>query len=294
MAILGSTTVPEEEQAINSNPPGSGTDNPGVPPPPPATPPPATPPPPAGAGNPAPDTPNYDPSKPVYAEPENNFDNVDVELKNGADYVDPSTSTVEGRISKMMSEGNPLLELARFDNDRKFQARGLMDSAQGVAGGTLAMLRAATEIATPDAALYGDMAKMQQKGDIDAAMNNQVAGLENQRNIMNARLSAALQEMDYGQKVELQKLVDTAQLQRVEVDNKWKQRINYDNLTSNERTAMLGVAQALGQELTGGIERILRDTNISDKTSAVQALMATYESQMTTAASIVSLKLKWS
>jgi hypothetical protein len=242
---------------------------------------------------PTPDTPDYDPTLPVYAEPENNFQDADVNLQDSASYVDPALATVEGRVTNLMSEGNPLLDAARAQNNRDYQKRGLLNSAKSVEGGTFAMLNAATNIATPDAALYGQLAGQQQKGDIDAAMNNQVASLENNQRIMDARLSAALQDMDFQGNVEMQKLIDTSQMQRVEVDNKWKQLINYDNMEATMRQTMMQVAQGIGQELTGGIERILRDTNISDKTSAVQALIAVYESQMITAGEIAGLNLSW-
>jgi len=245
---------------------------------------------PSGIG---PDTPNYDPTKPVYAEPADSFQTVGIEQKPPTDYVDPETATVEGRVNSLMRSGNPLLEAAKTQSNLDFQSRGLLNSARGVEGGVMAMLNKATDIATPDAALYGSMSQMTQKGDLDAATNNQVASLENNRNKMNARLSAALQDLDFQGNVETQKLVDTAQLQRVEIDNKWKAAINYEQLSSQQRVGMLNVAQGLGQELTGGIERILRDTNIADKTSAITALMSSYESQMITSANIAGLELSW-
>jgi hypothetical protein len=242
---------------------------------------------------PTPNTPNYDPDLPVYAEPETQFTDIGVEQKPIDSYVDPAQSTVEGRTTALLQNGSPLLEMARADSKRGFLSRGLLNEGQAVSAGTQATIREAREIATPDALLYGGMAQAQQKTDSDAAINNQVAGLENQKNINNARLGASLTTHEQYGNVELQKLSDNAQLQRVEVDNQWKSMINFDQMSAQDRTSLLGVSQTVGAELTGGIERVLRDTNISNKTEAIEALVTSYKSQLTTAASIVNLNLTW-
>ena len=241
-----------------------------------------------------PNSPIYDPNLPVYAAPTGLEDpNAGITQNPVNSYIDPNQATVEGRTAGILASGNQLTELAKADNARDYQASGLLNSANAVAGGTLASMREARAIATPDAALYGDMSKMQQKTDQDAALNNQVASLENQANKNSASLSASLTTHEQGGQAELQKAVDAAQLQRVEFDNMWKQQINYDQMDAADRTALLGVSQTIGAELTGGIERVMRDTNIEDKEAAIASLMTTYQSQMTTAASIVGLELTW-
>ena len=67
-----------------------------------------------------------------------------------------------------------------------------------------------------------------------------------------------------------------------------------DQMDAEDSKNLMAVSAQLGVELTGGIERMLRDTNITDKTAAVEALMTTYRSQLTTAAAIVNIPLVWS
>jgi hypothetical protein len=50
----------------------------------------------------------------------------------------------------------------------------------------------------------------------------------------------------------------------------------------------------MGQELTGSIERILRDTNITNKTDAISALMTQYKAQLNTIAAMAGTTLVWS
>lgn len=242
---------------------------------------------------PTPTTPDYDPDLPVYAEPETNAPQAGIEQKSVSDYINPETMTVQGRTTALLKEGSPLLEMARSDATRQFNSRGLLNTGQAVSAGTQATMREARETVTPDAALYGNMAQMQQKTDSDAAINQQVSSLEHQKNLNSAKLSAALTTQEQGGQVEMQKLSDNAQMQRVEIDNMWKSNLNWDTMEQQDRSALLSVSQTVGAELTGGIERVLRDVNIENKTEAIEALMANYKSQMTTAASIVQLNLTW-
>jgi hypothetical protein len=209
-------------------------------------------------------------------------------------YLDPAKATVEGRVTNLMSAPNELLQQAKALSNEDYQSRGLMLSGGGVQAGTGAMMGKALEIATPDAALYGNMALNTQRSTEDAALNNQLAQIEKAKSQNNARISGQLTELEQKGQQELQKLSDTAQMQRLDVDNQWKQSINFDQLDAEEAKALMGVAATLGAELTGGIERILRDPNITNKTSATNALMTQYRTQLSTAAAIVGIKLKWS
>lgn len=243
-----------------------------------------------------PTTIDYDPDLPVYAEPEDTeFQPVDIaEHKDVGQYVDPSLATVEGRTTNLMQSGNPLLQVAKADTARTYNSRGLLNSGGAATGGTTAMLRTAAEIATPDALLYGQMAQAEQKTDQDAAINNQVSQLEQNTELLRGRVSGALTTQELGGQVEIQKMSDAAQLQRIEVDNQWKQAINWDNIDAADKQALEQVSATFGESLTGGIERVIRDSNVENKTDAISALMTTYQSQMSTAAAIVGIQLEWS
>ena len=239
-----------------------------------------------------PDAPIYDPNTPIYARPDTRFEQRGIDQNSIDSYIDPS-QTMQGLLTGLLQSGNPLLELARAQNARGYNSRGLLNSAGKVAGGTLATMTKAIDITAPDAALYGDMAKMQQKADQDAALNTQVAGYEHNKELLRGDISSALTKQEYEGNVELQKMNNAAQMQRIQLDNQWKRTINFDNLDAQAQQGMLQIAATLGAELTGGIERILRDTNIEDKTAAIAALMDVYQSQMNTAAAIAGLTLTW-
>ena len=264
-------------------------------------------------------------------------------------YVNPKLATVEGRTTNLLKADNELLQTARAASNSAYNDRGLLNSGGGVMAGTGAVIGKALEIATPDAALYGNMALNTQRSTEDAALNNQLAQIEKAKSQNNARISGRLTELDQQGQQELQKLTgsqqsdlqvltgnqqmnlqkqtdaaqllrqndeqqsqlqlqtlsgtqqlnlqkqtDAAQLQRLNIENQWKSDINMDQMDAEEAKALMGVAATLGAELTGGIERILRDPNITKKTSATTALMTQYKTQLSTSAAIVGIKLKWS
>ena len=173
-----------------------------------------------------PTTLNYDPNLPVYAAPEDmQIPEAEIEQRSVTEYIDPALATVEGRTAGILASGAPLPELARADVARGYQARGLLSTGGAVTGGTLAAMREARAIATPDAALYGTMSMAEQKAQQDAAINQQVARLEQQQKVSSAALSGALTTHEQRGQVEIQKMTDAAQLQRVELDNLWKREI---------------------------------------------------------------------
>jgi hypothetical protein len=245
-------------------------------------------------GNPSPDTPEYDPTQPVYAAPDADFQATGLLAQKPADaYVDPATATVEGRVNNMMSVGNPLLQRAQAQALQTANQRGLLNTRGAALAGTTAMMDKAIDIAKPDAALYGNMAMQGQKSDLDAGLNTQVANYESQKIAQQGRIQGALNTQDWGGKVEIQKMTDNAQLQRVELDNQWKEILNAAQMDTEERKALQQVAASIGTALTGNLERILRDTNIENKAEATEALMTLYRTQMNTAAALLDLEISW-
>lgn len=241
-----------------------------------------------------PTTLNYDPTLPVYAAPDSTYQNVDVQQQPTDTYIDPSKATVEGRVTGLLSSGNPLLTQAQTYGQKTANTRGLLNSSMGVQAATGAVMDKAISIATPDAQLYGNSALSAQNADQTVAQNNQLGAIDTQKAQLSGKISGALATQNAGDQIELQKLQSNAALQQSEVDNQWKQQLNWDSLDASNQQALEGVQSTFGTALTGGIERIMRDTNVTNKTDAIQALMTQYQTQMTTAASIVNIDLNWS
>ena len=248
------------------------------------------------AGTPTPETLNYDPDIPVYAHPDGlDFKTVTpTEQKPVETYIDPAKATVEGRVQGILDKNSLLRRSTEADARTASNQRGILNTTMGVTAGTEGLIAKATEIATPDAALYGQAGLNRQQADLESSANNQLAELEHNQSMENAKISGALTTQEQLGQVEIQKMADTAQMQRIEVDNQWKELLNLDQMDAQDSQALLNTSAALGAELTGGIERLLRDPNISDKTSAIDALMTQYKSQMSTAAAIVNIELDWS
>lgn len=261
-------------------------------------------------------TPNYDPNIPVEPVDENDAQlstmqpytpagglltpegglvepTADVGQRDIADYVDPSLATVEGRMTGLLAEGNRFTELAKSRAHLEGQKRGLLSERGTVMAGELAAMQEARAITTPDAQLYGDMSKTELSTAQEGDLNRQRAALEHRHNINTAALKSALVTQEQAGNVNLQQMSDVAQMERVGVDNEWKRTINFDQMDAQDRQSLLSVSQTLGAELTGGIERLLRDPNVTNKTAAISALMDNYRSQMTTSAAVADLTLVW-
>lgn len=247
--------------------------------------------------NPSPTTPVYDPDVPVYAQPDDiqDYQNVSLgEQKNDSSYINPSTATVEGRVQGILDNNSMLRRSTEADAAAASNSRGILNTTMGTQAGTAALLDKAVDIATPDAALYGDMAKMSKEADSQGLLANQEAEIAHNTSLNNAQISGALTTQEIAGQQELQKLSDNAQMQRVEVDNMWKQQIQFDQMDAADAQKLVDSTTSLGSALTGSVERILRDTNVENKTDAIEALMTQYQSQLTTAAAVVNIDLDWS
>jgi len=242
---------------------------------------------------PTPTTPIYDPKIPVYAQPETTATTTDLaKLPEDSSFVDEQ-NTVQGRMTGLLADNSDYMKLNVAGATKAANAKGLLNTSMATQSGQAAAIQSALPIAQQDASLFGDLAKTSQKTTQDSLLNNQLAGIEYQKSLNNAAITGALTQQEQKGQAEIQKLADNAQMQRLEIDNQWKELINMDQMDAEESKALLSVSASLGTELTGGIERILRDPNISDKTSAIAALQTSYKTQLTTAAAIVNIKLDW-
>ncbi len=255
---------------------------------------------------PVPTTPaiNYDPDLPVYPDdtsapayvaPNHTYTVGGMgEQKPAESYIDPSKATVEGRVTGLMQSGNPLLGLAQTQNAQNYNKRGLLNSANEVAGGTLAVMKEAREIATPDAKLYGDFGLNQAKTDSESLLNNQAGEISQDTEMLRGDISGRLTTQEFKGNKQIQGIADRAAMERINVENEWKELINFDNLDSREKIQLTQTSQVLGGELIGGIERVLRDPNIENKSDAVSSLISVYRSDMNLAASFTGQTIIWS
>ncbi len=220
---------------------------------------------------------NYDPSQPVYVAPPTAHQDVALN-------ADPAKATVRGQMTGILSSGSDYMKLNEAKGLAMANRRGLINSSIAIETARKAAIDAdaVLPMASQDAKLYGN-----------AATNNQISSLDYEKSVNNAFLTGSLTGQDYAGKYEMQKISNNAQLQRLNIDNQWKREINFDQLDVAKQRSLVGMQQQIGAQLTGGIERIMRDPNISDKTSAISALMANYKSQISTAAAVLGLDLTW-
>jgi hypothetical protein len=242
-----------------------------------------------------PTTIDYDPQAPVYALPETKSTDTQIgSLSSNDTFIDPKTGTVEGRLPGIIAAEGPLSEAVTAKADQQYNAKGLLNSQGAVQAAQSAVLDNAIKIATPDALAYSNLGQTAQKTQAEGLLNNQLAEIERKKYENNALITGSLTTQDYEGKAQLQKLADTAAIQRLEVDNQWKDLLNQSQYDTQETQALMTSAGEMGKELTGSIERLLRDTNITNKTDAISALMTQYKAQLNTIAAMAGTTLVWS
>jgi len=217
-----------------------------------------------------------------------------VEPRPDASYINPSTGTVEGRVAGILAADSPVMQSARTKAAQQYARRGLLQSQGGVAAGEAAVIDKAIQIAQPDAALYGSLAQSRQKAGLEASVNQQLAEIEKRKYETNALITGSLAQQEQAGKQNLQTMADSAVTQRIQLENQWKDYLQAEQLDSAETQSVMQAAGAMGTQLSGSIERLLRDTNITDKTSAIDALMTQYKSQLNTVAAVAGITLEWS
>ena len=208
-------------------------------------------------------------------------------------FIKPGLATIEGRVTNLIKEDNPLLQAARATAEMGHQAKGMLNSSGALQAGTAATIQEARNIATPDAQLYGNLAQQKQKTSLDQSTNNQLAEIERRKFENNALITGSLEYQSQQGQQALQKISDSAKMQQIQLENEWKDYLQGANLDSAETQALMQSAGVMGQELTGSIERLLRDTNVLNKADAISALMTRYKSQLNTVAAVAGITLSW-
>lgn len=151
--------------------------------------------------------------------------------------VDASKETVAGQINGLLSANSPVLQQARADAMRSANERGMLNSAMAASGGTDAVIRSATQIATPDAATYGNAA------DYNTALSNQTtmwnADQKNQDSRFNAQLAA--DAASRAQAFEIAKLQDQTQRWQQEMQDatsRYNTDAQYRQQADNDKRSM--------------------------------------------------------
>lgn len=196
----------------------------------------------------------------------------------------------------LLAENSPYLQVARTGALQTAASRGLLNSSIAAGAGEEAAIKQALPIAQQDAQTYADIGKQNAKAYSDSILNTQVAQLEHQKNLANAKITGALTTQEAAKQFETQRISESAQLQRLEIENSMKAVLQDDQLESAERQQLSQVVGSMGNEALGAVERILRDTNIEAgaKQSAIDAVMRNYRANASTAGAVFGLNLQWS
>ena len=243
---------------------------------------------------------NYDPNLPVYAQPETQAPSATVDpnklQQQTANIVDQERGTVAGQMRGLLAENSPYLQVARTGALQTAAGRGLLNSSIAAGAGEEAAIKQALPIAQQDAQTYADIGKQNAKTISDSLLNLQVGQLEHQKSLANAKITGALTTQEAAKQFETQRISESAQLQRLEIENSMKAVLQDDQLESAERQQLSQVIGSMGNEALGAVERILRDTNIeaNAKQSAIDAVMSNYRANSSTAGAIFGLNLRWS
>ena len=242
---------------------------------------------------------NYDPKLPVYAQPETQAPSATVDpnklQQQTANIVDQERGTVAGQMRGLLAENSPYLQVARTGALQTAASRGLLNSSMAAGAGEEAAIKQALPIAQQDAQTYADIGKQNAKAYSDSILNTQVAQLEHQKSLANAKITGALTTQEAAKQFETQRISESAQLQRLEIENSMKAVLQDDQLESAERQQLSQVVGSMGNEALGAVERILRDTNIEAgaKQAAIDAVMKNYRANASTAGAVFGLNLKW-
>jgi hypothetical protein len=137
--------------------------------------------------------------------------------------VDANTETVNGQLKGIMAADSPLLQQARADGQRTAFDRGLGNSSIAASAGEDSLLRAALQIATPDAATYG------KASDYNTAATNQAIMFNAEQSNQFALADKNIQAQQVQQATQLAQQMTLAQMQ--DQTTRWQQ----EQTTANSR-----------------------------------------------------------
>lgn len=124
-----------------------------------------------------------------------------VTLARTEDWTVTPQQTVQGQLQGLLSQNNPLVQMAQTQGLENAQQRGLLNSSLGAEAGALAHYQYAMPIAQADAQLYSNAARTNAEN--STQMNQANAGFENQYNLANFNAQNQLKQMEAQQKLNL-------------------------------------------------------------------------------------------
>jgi len=98
--------------------------------------------------------------------------------------VDPSKQTVQGQLNGLLSQGSPLMTIAKTKAEQAMNGKGLLNSSMAVQAGQQAVIDSAMPIATQDASTYAqngqyNATSANNNSQFNATQSNQI-GMNNQ------------------------------------------------------------------------------------------------------------------
>lgn len=138
----------------------------------------------------------YRPNEGMIFNPSNNVASARTE-----DWTVTPQQTVQGQLQGLLSQNNPLVQMAQTQGLENAQQRGLLNSSLGAEAGALAHYQYAMPIAQADAQTYSAAARTNAEN--RTQMNQTNAGFENQYNLANFNAQNQLKQMEAQQKLNL-------------------------------------------------------------------------------------------
>lgn len=163
--------------------------------------------------------------------------------------VDASTETVNGQLGSIMAADSPLLQQARADGMRTAFDRGLGNSSIAASAGEDSLLRAALQVATPDAATYGkasdyNVAAQNQATMYNAEAQNQAALAD--KNIQAQQVQQATQLAQQMTLAQMQDVTSRWQTEQQTATSRYNTDASYKQQVDNQK---LGVANNIIQNM---------------------------------------------
>lgn len=221
--------------------------------------------------------------------------------------LDPA-STVEQRMTGLLSKNNPYLQQAETYGKQEANAKGLLNSSMGIEAAESARIRAALPIAQQDAKTVADSALSNQnykqtqaqlgyQGEISSALQGQQddAALVRQDRQDDAALIRQTKQDDAA--LSREKLSQEATTARLNLENESKLKLATVQLQQEDQKALQGTLASIGQQYEREYSAILTDTSFTtpaDRTAALTKLAAVYKSNANLAASVAGVSLQWS
>jgi len=180
-------------------------------------------------------------------------------IRNGGAQSSPWTvtpdQTVEGRLKGLLSDENPLVQMARTQGLESANARGLLNSSLGAQAGALAHYQYAMPVAQADAQTYANAARANADNDTQVSVSN--AALNQQSALANQAAENAFRELE----------------RRIQQDNLTIDKQSVEAMKQNY-TATIAAAERQMQQFIQTIQA--SDIPVDQKQSQVTAAMQSF------------------